>query len=186
MVDFHKILKGGDMSLQRIAFVVAMTMNVSPSFAQNSLPHFEQFPIADSDQFLGTPAPVDIFSYPGANKFRAQLEDGAAKGPNYAGHYTIVTLSCGTMCQDNWVIDAPTGKIVGEFKSKIYLRYQPDSTLLVVNPPDPDIKKGYDRDPQQPIWKTIETKYQVFQNAKFEVVQKNKWVDLFDWMSGGN
>lgn len=173
------------MSLQKLAFITAMMVSVSPSFAQNSLPRFAQFPVADSDQFAGTPASVDIFSYPGASKFRTQLQEGAAKGPNYAGHYTIVTLPCGQMCQDNWVIDAPTGKIVNRFQSKIYVRYQPDSTLLIVNPPDPDMKKGYEREPQLPVWKTIETRYQTFQNAKFEMVQKNKWVDLFNWMSGG-
>lgn len=174
------------MSLQKIALITAMMVNVSPSFAQNSVPDFGQFPIADSDQFSGTPAPVDIFSCPGANNFRTQLQNGAAKGPNYAGRYTIVTLSCGPMCQNNWLIDAPTGKIVGQFQSKIYARYQPDSTLLVVNPPDPDIKRGYEKEPQLSVWNTIETKYQVFQNTKFKVLQKNKWVDLCSWKSGGN
>lgn len=170
----------------KIAFVMAMVASLTPSFAQNSLPAFRQFPIQESDQLIGAPAAVDLFSYPGAKKFRTQIQEGAAKGPNYAGHYTIITISCGKMCQDNWVVDAQTGKIVGKFKSKIYARYQPDSTLLVVNPPDPEIKRGYEKDPQHPIWQTIETRYQVLQNAKFDVVQKNKWVNLLDWMSGGN
>jgi len=73
-------------------------------------PTFEQYRVAE--QFVGKPAPVDLKSAPGASRFRTGLRYGAKKGPNFAGHYTIVEWGCGTGCDNIAVIDAANGRVV--------------------------------------------------------------------------
>jgi hypothetical protein len=71
-------------------------------------------------------------------EFRTVIRIGAAKGPNFAGHYTIVEWGCGSNCVVYAVVDALTGKV---FDSKlppvnnVYpcgLSYKLESTLFVV------------------------------------------------------
>jgi len=148
----------------------------SPGHAE--YPDFAQNPVSDIDMFDGTPAPVDILSYPKAVNYRKQLTDGAAKGPNFAGHYTVVTIECGTLCQENWIVDAQTGKIVNKIHSELYTRYQPDSNLLIVNPADPDIKISYEKHPQAANWDKIKTSYVLWDNNKFYTIHQDNWTNV--------
>lgn len=43
--------------------------------------------------------------------FRTALKNGAAKGPNFAGRFTIVEFGCGTACANWAVVDARTGQV---------------------------------------------------------------------------
>jgi hypothetical protein len=43
--------------------------------------------------------------------FRSAIREAAAKGPNFAGHYTIAEWGCGSGCMSSAVIDAVTGKV---------------------------------------------------------------------------
>jgi hypothetical protein len=43
--------------------------------------------------------------------FRAEIRKGAAKGPNFAGHYTVVRWGCGSDCLQIAIVDARTGKV---------------------------------------------------------------------------
>ncbi len=56
----------------------------------------------------GKPAPVVLLK--GDRMWRTRLREGAAKGPNFAGHYTITTWGCGSSCLVVAVIDATSGK----------------------------------------------------------------------------
>jgi len=47
-----------------------------------------------------------------ARRYRTVLSDAASKGPNFAGHYTLVPIGCGTMCVHFGVIDETTGDVV--------------------------------------------------------------------------
>jgi hypothetical protein len=69
-------------------------------------PRFEAYP-APAQRAM-RPAPVVLASKP-ARAFRTQLREAAAKGPNFAGHYTIATWGCGAGCEDWAIIDAATG-----------------------------------------------------------------------------
>ncbi len=104
-------------------------------YSQERLPRFEDFPIPE--QFKGTPAPVDFLSHPSAPKFKTRLTEGAKEGPNFAGHYTIVSWGCGTMCQVVSVIDAQTGTVYfPPFITELGSEFRIDSNLFIVNPPD--------------------------------------------------
>jgi hypothetical protein len=39
-------------------------------------------------------------------------------GVNYAGHYTIIQVSCGCMCEHFFMVDRITGKIYNDFKPR--------------------------------------------------------------------
>src|SRR5258708_19850026 len=68
---------------------------------KNALPAFEQFGV--DEIFKGKPALPKIT---GSHRwYRTMIRRGAAKGPNFAGHYTIATWGCGTSCVSITIID---------------------------------------------------------------------------------
>ena len=97
------------------------------------------------------PAQVDLKSHPRATRYRTRIREGAAEGPNFAGHFTIVGWGCGTSCVQWAVVDARTGAVYfppdeiasistvhvniaeGEPEPHFYgLRFRKDSALLII------------------------------------------------------
>lgn len=103
------------------------------SAADGHRPAFADVP-ATPDPGL-RPAPVDFDTHPLARQFRTLLASGAAEGPNFAGHYTIVSWGCGTMCEEFMIVDARTGEIFDGRTTAVGVEYRLDSRLLLVNPP---------------------------------------------------
>jgi hypothetical protein len=102
-----------------------------------------------SEKYDGPPASVDFGSHPRARTFRTMLRLGAKKGPNFAGHFTIVGWGCGASCLDFAIVDAKNGQVwfpqfrgisaahldtaTGEPEPNyLQLRFERDSSLLVV------------------------------------------------------
>lgn len=109
----------------------------SPNPAEE-LPRFEAFP-ADS-LFTDKPAPVDLSSNPEAPWYRTVLRTGAAEGPNFAGHLTVVSWGCGTGCQVNAVVDARTGYVYPQtLVTKQGVEHRLESRLLIADPYDPEL-----------------------------------------------
>ncbi|MFZ5867293.1 MAG: hypothetical protein ACOYXY_15520 [Thermodesulfobacteriota bacterium] len=46
-----------------------------------------------------------------ARTYRTRLREGAAKGPNFAGHYTVVRWGCGTDCIEFAIVDVISGAV---------------------------------------------------------------------------
>jgi hypothetical protein len=65
---------------------------------------------ATPESFHGRPA-KPILATPGQRKFRTAIREAAAKGPNFAGHYTIAEWGCGSGCMSIAVVDAVSGKV---------------------------------------------------------------------------
>lgn len=168
------------MTLLKTMVLSLSFLGISASYAKTTLPSFPDYLVAQEDKFnpKEKPAAVDLSSYKDARTYRTKLRNGAQKGPNFAGHYTIVQIGCGTQCQENWIVDAHTGKILDRFSSMIYTKYELDSTLLILNPPDATFEKGYKEYPDAPIWAPIETVYQSWNGSKFEVLYKDKWTNI--------
>ncbi len=124
---------------------------------------FDQYKLSNSDIYQARPAPVKLSSYPNADNFKTALTKGAKNGPNFAGHYTIVSVGCGEQCQDNWLIDARDGKIYDRFPSKLGTKYQLDSSMLVVNPPNSNETNSL-------VTSDVKTVYQVWEDDRFRVV----------------
>jgi hypothetical protein len=45
--------------------------------------------------------------------FRTKIRQGATKGANFAGHYSIIEWGCGTSCVSLALVDARTGEVYG-------------------------------------------------------------------------
>src|SRR5512137_1568643 len=100
------------LSLWGTAMPVQMAERPEPSSLQKeNSPQFEDYPAVD--EFRSKPVEVDLSSHPKARYFRTRLKDGAKKGPNFAGHYTLVLWGCGNECQMSLIIDLRNGKVYG-------------------------------------------------------------------------
>jgi hypothetical protein len=80
------------------------------AFSQKRLPRSEDYPVPKSERYRGKPAPVALSSRR-ARLYRTVLRDGAKKGPNFAGHYTIVTWGAGLATFSMAVVDAKSGRV---------------------------------------------------------------------------
>lgn len=71
------------------------------------------------------------------------LREGAKAGPNFAGHYTIVSWGCGTACIEVAIVDATNGHVFfpAQLQPLAYqavtdstpdMQYQIGSRLLIV------------------------------------------------------
>ncbi len=65
---------------------------------------------AVSNVFRGTPARPHIVEKQHL-EFRTAITEAAAKGANFAGHYTIAQWDCGSDCLSLVIIDETTGKL---------------------------------------------------------------------------
>jgi hypothetical protein len=108
-----------------------------------SLPSFQEYSVADI--FKGKPALVDLASHPNARRFRTRLREGATMGPNFAGHFTIVTWGCGTMCEELAIIDSQSGKVHFPLKRALSngLCFRLESSLLITDPIDQETFEGW-------------------------------------------
>lgn len=69
--------------------------------------------------------------------YRTRLRDGVSAGVNFAGHYSFVTIGCGTSCRFAFVIDLRTGEVFdfpygGEEQYQMDLLYFQDSRMVRV------------------------------------------------------
>ena len=102
---------------------------------------FEQFLV--SERFTGKLADPDLASHPQASMYRAILRREAQKGPDFASHFTVVRIGCGTGCAKITVVDAASGTVFFPGRSSFTYTagwwhepsgryYRLDSRLLVV------------------------------------------------------
>ena len=97
-----------------------------------SVPAFADYGV--DSVYRGPFAPVDLASSSKATRFRTVLRRGAAKGPNYAGHLTVVTWGCGTSCIEVALVDARTGRVTPSPIGAGYgVQHHLDSRLLVID-----------------------------------------------------
>lgn len=102
------------------------------------VPVFSDYPAGEV--FAGKPAPVDLTSDANAPTFRTRLRRGASEGPNFAGHYTIVSWGCGTDCQVTAVVDARNGRVTfAPFTAFSGTAFRRESRLLIENPRPQDV-----------------------------------------------
>jgi len=136
------------------------------------LPRFEDFLVFE--EFRGFPALPNISSNPDVLKFVTEITEGAKKGPNFAGHYTIVEWGCGTECQSGVVVDAENGAIYPLSLSAFGRKFQLNSNLLIINPPE-TIKSlypyyPYDESGKLPDW--LYSENYVWKDNKFILIYK--------------
>jgi hypothetical protein len=91
--------------IEALSLLAVLGANI---FAQSAgIPSFDQFP---AEVFTGKPVPP-VLTTKLHHRFRTMIREGAAKGPNFAGRFTIAEWGCGSACIDAVVIDARTGRV---------------------------------------------------------------------------
>jgi hypothetical protein len=109
-----------------------VTLQLS-ALAQHRKPEFGDYAVANI--YRGIPARVNLSTAANARYYRTRLREGAAKGSNFAGHYTIITWGCGSDCYDIAVVDVRTGRVwFAPFTGAIDVSFRRNSRLLIVDP----------------------------------------------------
>jgi Ankyrin repeats (many copies) len=96
-------------------------------------PAFTDFPARRIHK--GAPAKVDLTSNPLAREYRTRLREGARQGPNFAGHYAMVSWGCGTSCQVYALVDSLSGKVYDGFGAERGADFKLNSDLVIADPP---------------------------------------------------
>lgn len=71
-------------------------------------PRFEDFRVP---VYTGKPARPDVRSHPRSQRFRTELREAAVEGPNFAGHYRLVSWGCGPVCFQWAIINLKSGRV---------------------------------------------------------------------------
>ena len=107
----------------------------SPTESSVQLPRFSSFPVTDTGPV--SPAPLKFGRDTLARRFRTVLQEGARRGPNFAGQFTIIGWGCGSSCQMNAVVDARSGRIFQPWiQTMMAADYRRNSNLFIADPPD--------------------------------------------------
>ena len=70
-------------------------------------PRFEQY---STDVWHGSAGSLNLRSHPLARKFRTSIRRQLSEeGINFAGHYSLVAMGCGTGCSITTIVDARNG-----------------------------------------------------------------------------
>jgi hypothetical protein len=115
----------------------------SQGAAREGEPSFRSFP---ADVWAGRPAPLNLRSHRLARVYRTLMrQQQRDEGVNFAGHYTLASVGCGTGCSVTAFIDARDGRahfprelegwtgIVGDYdppEGEDTWEWRPDSRLL--------------------------------------------------------
>lgn len=107
----------------------------------------QEFPFGKysvTSSFHGAPATPKLTTER-EERFERVITESAKKGPNFAGHYTVVSWGCGAACISFAIVDAESGKVFqppftgvsfenskGEFFQQNGLHYVKDSSLFVL------------------------------------------------------
>ena len=71
------------------------------------------------------------------SNYRTRITEGMQKGPNFAGHYTIIIIGCGTACRFAFVGDVSNGRVYsfpygGEDNYDMTLNFNVTSNIVSV------------------------------------------------------
>lgn len=82
------------------------------------------------------------------NSFRTRIREGMQKGPNFAGHFTVIQFGCGSGCSGVVVGDNRTGRPVrfprgGEDNMYLDLQFRLDSRLIAAQWLDYDANRCF-------------------------------------------
>jgi hypothetical protein len=87
--------------------VVLLTLNPTLVGQSAKPPEFKHYP---ADVYAGKPGPLNLRSHRLARMYRTSIREQLhERGINFAGHYTIVVMGCGTGCSITAIVDARNG-----------------------------------------------------------------------------
>lgn len=130
-------------------------------------PRFEDYP-ATARWTGGEPAVPDLATHPDGSRFGSALWQGAQRGPDFAGRYTIVSRRCGRLCREFAIVDAVTGRVHPGLSDTPPFAYRLDSRLIAFEAPMPVGGRG-------PCVGCTAT-YYVWNDPHLEIVPPETWV----------
>ncbi|QCR22043.1 hypothetical protein [Pontibacter sp. SGAir0037] len=92
-----------------------------------------------TNMYGGKLAALDRNSQYDVKQHGTALQEGLRQGVNFAGQYTVVSVSCGTTCRTHYIIDRQNGKIIDKLQSSTGASYSKNSKAFILNPPDSTI-----------------------------------------------
>ena len=141
----------------KISWMLIIALAILAS-AQDQPPRFEDYAVTEI--FNGKPAPP-LIETPLERMYRTRIREGVMKGwgvlrdgkeqpgPNFAGHYVIITWGCGSPCLMAAIVDLTNGhvfpppfhhgpghsyfQVPWAFPAQPPLAYRLDSRLLIAN-----------------------------------------------------
>ena len=108
------------LTVMKIGFVCGLLAIALSMPAQNSqqaqanpatslaVPQFEQYKVNKIHR--GKPA-VPVLRTLEDREYHTRIREGATAGPNFAGHYTVIIIGCGTECASFVIVDAASGRV---------------------------------------------------------------------------
>ena len=94
-----------------LTLLILVPTNVNGFFqTRKKPPSSDDYPVGNNEIYRGKPAAV-ILALRRARRYRTTLREAAKKGPNFAGHYTMVTWGSGLGTYSLAVVDAKSGKV---------------------------------------------------------------------------
>lgn len=130
-----------------VAALLVLLMNHGPTRAetskQSTIPEFKDYRVTVFKGIPVKPESQDLLEGDPRLKDWDWVEHEVQKGPNFAGHFTIVQSGCGTGCTTAFIIDSQTGRLYrgpfgtldvqkGNGRYFSGLSFQLDSGLLIV------------------------------------------------------
>jgi len=111
------------------SLIVSVLLQI-PAAGDATLPTFEHYRV--ETVYKGKPA-TPILRTPEDRQYRTRIRIGSAKGPNFAGHYTLIILGCGAQCASFLIVDAKTGRVFSRAQKEYtcWPSHRLDSKLLV-------------------------------------------------------
>src|SRR5579862_3169987 len=133
------------MSRLSVACILLVPGLLSQTRSGHSLPTFADYAV---DVVSGNGSVSPKLITPQQRRFRTVIRQSAAKGPNFAGHYTIAPWGCGTGCIQFVVVDNQSGNVydgaagtlpygivcfgANPDRDKTGISFKPDSSLLII------------------------------------------------------
>jgi hypothetical protein len=98
--------------LIRLALVIFLVSASTTRPANGQAPEtkhaFSDYP---AKEYTGKPHRLDLSSDPAAKEFQTRLRAVLRAGPNFAGHFAVVTWGCGSACTKYRIVDVATGRV---------------------------------------------------------------------------
>jgi hypothetical protein len=118
--------------LVQFFFVAWALAQTQPGDQNNPLPTFQDYKVAHI--YGGKPA-TPVLKTPEDREYRTRIRRGAAQGANFAGHYAVVILGCGTQCSSFLIVDVQNGRVFARAQKEYTCQpyYNLDSRLLVTD-----------------------------------------------------
>ena len=109
-----------------------------------AVPQFEQYKV--NKIYRGKPA-VTVLRTPEDREYRTRIREGAKAGPNFAGHYTVIIIGCGTECASFVIVDAASGRVFSRAQKEYTCAptFKVNSQLLTTDVCTGAIQKGCNR-----------------------------------------